>query len=1011
MANDYIDITDPVYGAKPTPSTNPYDTVQAALNRNAFILALQNAESTQKRIYVPGGDRFDVDTINTDPLHVPPYKKIHIFGDGAAFSHVKFGPEAIDTSRAGFNVATGAEATLIGIHFEGPDEPQFLDPNDPSKSKVVMNMLHMDQAAALMRLIGVRTSKAFAAIKCEGAGGACAIADSPAGATQSGSVVTIKTIFTHGFAIGNSVTITGATVAGYNGTFPIASIPDPNSFTYNTVAGLAPSGGTTKTIEDPAGATESGPNVKITTTMPHGLQPGDLVTITGVSVPGYNGVFKAAFVPTPTSFIYANNIPNLASAVGGIAVYRTGSGGIASAESGTMATIRTTAPNGFAIGNSVTITGVAVAGYNGTFTVVSVVPKTNLFTYFNHNAGLAPSGMGTAQVGATTANIGHSQPGATQSDSTVTITTTTPHGFAVGDTVMILGVGVSSYNGTFTIVSVTATSFTYDTDPGLPPSGGGTAQVGIADSATSQILECIDCDINYSVEGALLASAVTDTVSAEARFSNCTFNAIQLPAYVGYYPPDHDIYASDVWSLSIDRIKSQTGAGPSLRLTADSRVAPPPSNLKPRYLQVSNSYFRSDAGVQLNGRSPMNLVNCTFEYWNAGIEVREGGGVVMGCTFRNRGIPVPIPNSPRGGGGAILEYSIIPSQPLHVIGCTFSGGFADNTSEAYILRNRFPGHQGRWVFKGCIFGGTPTDDGVYATWTGVPDANVSFEDCTFGDCFYALMMVRCGKLSVRNCTILAGKEIRVFEPNTSFVANGDVEVDFYDNDIAAGGGLYLWDDKLTNYTTHSITVRGSGNRFAAGAGPRIDASDNVRLGWMRPVDEVGAHTIASKPTILLPVSQSTWHVTGSETIETIALEGTNADRIFYGPIRLIADGPWLLGNTGNIRPSTSMARKVNEVVELIHDPKPVSGGAAGLWYEVTCGCPQAVPAPPPPPSNDGGTGPPPFEVCEKLAARIGQLGIELMNETDAVKKAELEKELGAAQQKYARDCAGHARKH
>ena len=74
------------------------------------------------------------------------------------------------------------------------------------------------------------------------------------------------------------------------------------------------------------------------------------------------------------------------------------------------------------------------------------------------------------------ANIAASN-GATETGNTVTITTTVPHGLVVGQAVTIAGVGVAGYNGTFTVASVpSATTFTYtNPNPGLPPSGGGTA--------------------------------------------------------------------------------------------------------------------------------------------------------------------------------------------------------------------------------------------------------------------------------------------------------------------------------------------------------------------------------------------------------------------------------------------------------------------------------------------------------------------------------------------------------
>ncbi|MFI5110737.1 MAG: Ig-like domain-containing protein [Terriglobales bacterium] len=74
--------------------------------------------------------------------------------------------------------------------------------------------------------------------------------------------------------------------------------------------------------------------------------------------------------------------------------------------------------------------------------------------------------------------------GATESVNTVTITTNTPHGLSSGQSVLVAGVGVAGYNGSFTVLAVPSpTSFTY-TDPnpnsGLAASGGGYVTSGAA---------------------------------------------------------------------------------------------------------------------------------------------------------------------------------------------------------------------------------------------------------------------------------------------------------------------------------------------------------------------------------------------------------------------------------------------------------------------------------------------------------------------------------------------------
>jgi autotransporter-associated beta strand protein len=72
------------------------------------------------------------------------------------------------------------------------------------------------------------------------------------GASESGNTVTITTTTAHGFAPGQAVRVTGVGVAGYNGTFIIASTPNSTTFTYlNPTSSLAGSGGGTATVAGP----------------------------------------------------------------------------------------------------------------------------------------------------------------------------------------------------------------------------------------------------------------------------------------------------------------------------------------------------------------------------------------------------------------------------------------------------------------------------------------------------------------------------------------------------------------------------------------------------------------------------------------------------------------------------------------------------------------------------------------------------------------------------------------
>lgn len=77
--------------------------------------------------------------------------------------------------------------------------------------------------------------------------GTTAIAAAPAGATQTGTTVTIQTTSpNHNVAAGSTVTVAGVGDPGYDGTFVVASVPTPSTFTYEAaISGLPASGGGT----------------------------------------------------------------------------------------------------------------------------------------------------------------------------------------------------------------------------------------------------------------------------------------------------------------------------------------------------------------------------------------------------------------------------------------------------------------------------------------------------------------------------------------------------------------------------------------------------------------------------------------------------------------------------------------------------------------------------------------------------------------------------------------------
>ena len=137
-----------------------------------------------------------------------------------------------------------------------------------------------------------------------------AIVASPSGASENGYLVTITTSAAHGLSAGQTVTMAGVGVSGYNGTFAVVGAPSSTQFTYIAgAAGLANSGG----------GTSASATVTIQTTAAHGLSAGQLVTVIGVGVAGYNGTFSVASVIDATHFTYNAASGGLAASGGGTA--------------------------------------------------------------------------------------------------------------------------------------------------------------------------------------------------------------------------------------------------------------------------------------------------------------------------------------------------------------------------------------------------------------------------------------------------------------------------------------------------------------------------------------------------------------------------------------------------------------------------------------------------------------------------------------------------------------------
>lgn len=239
---------------------------------------------------------------------------------------------------------------------------------------------------------------------------------------------------------------------------------------------------------------------RVTTATPHGFSDGVSVSIRGATQREYNGTFKITWI-SATEFSYTvPEYPPLEAA----GVY-TASPPSAAAQSvtsitrsGTTATV-TLNGHGYTDGQSITITGATQPEYNGTFMISNVTADT--FTYPVAEgpalvAGSHTDSSATAKVGSTTKVINFwnnaQTAGVVRSGNTLTITTTSNHGFGTNNTVTLAGIADSGgnviplYNSSFPLIKTSNRSFTV-TIPQTTPTSPATGTI-MADSAPSKAI-------------------------------------------------------------------------------------------------------------------------------------------------------------------------------------------------------------------------------------------------------------------------------------------------------------------------------------------------------------------------------------------------------------------------------------------------------------------------------------------------------------------------------------------
>ena len=195
----------------------------------------------------------------------------------------------------------------------------------------------------------------------------------PSSVTRNGSKVTV-TLVNNGFVTGQTVLISGAAQAEYNGTFKITVTPQQRTATSITRSG------STATV----------------TLANHGYVTGQVVTISGADQSQYDVSNVTITVIDANTFSYTVTDSPVSPATGAIIVtdsntftYNIPLRSISSiTRVGGTATV-TAIGHGFYTGESVTISGASPAQYNGTFTITVTGPNT--FTYIVSGTPASPA--------------------------------------------------------------------------------------------------------------------------------------------------------------------------------------------------------------------------------------------------------------------------------------------------------------------------------------------------------------------------------------------------------------------------------------------------------------------------------------------------------------------------------------------------------------------------------------------------------------------------------------------
>ena len=375
---------------------------------------------------------------------------------------------------------------------------------------------------------------------------------SVAALTSAGTTAT-ATVTAHGWAAGDVVKVTGATPTQYNGSFTIASVLDSDRFTYtmaaapdstraritaanhNLTAGdvvcvqsqnpsgfnacaasitrvdannvdYTPGSPQASAAVTPLGTIWGGRQVTAAIGIPGGIPATTgLLPATGFSnstvkivMPGHG--YGAAGTNLSNTYLYQT----LSCAFWWCAQGNTAT--VQDADTLTLAAESTPIPNtginaahvivpnhGFSSGQTISISGSLVSGYNGTQTVTRIDGNTLTFSSTQTSADTS----GSIRAGAPVTSIIHPTSGNPALQDIATVTTSIAHGFQVGQSIQMFGTGGAH--------STVANNCTYDTSTG-------------SNRVSAWVVTSTPTTTTFTIEGANIDKCVNTVTSGLAGY-------------------------------------------------------------------------------------------------------------------------------------------------------------------------------------------------------------------------------------------------------------------------------------------------------------------------------------------------------------------------------------------------------------------------------------------------------------------------------------------------------------